>query len=135
MVLDPPQILMKAIFTSILELSCPWEESEHQISGTVCPGPMNVSSRCHYAHLSGKTGNVVRRPALPSPLPPQPFFGPSTVFSTSSPNFHSVSPWPTEPDLWVVAHQKEHTETPVENKTPSFSGERRWLTGQAAYAP
>lgn len=112
---SPPQTLMRAILVSIPELSCPWEESGHQISGAVCQRYPRTQEYLQELPSYTPVRKQGKRNMAPGQgrLPHHPLtlcFRPSRVSSTSSLTFHPVSSWAKEPGLWADSHKKEHTE-------------------------
>lgn len=124
---SPPQILTRAIFVGIRVLSCPREESEHQISSTVYQRyarPTDCRQEMPFYTPVRKKGRGRGRSAsttFPGPTLswalslPKSFQHPLSIFS----HVHLGQPGPG-----VVSHEKEHTEKPVENKTLDSSGEK-----------
>lgn len=124
---SPPQILTRAIFVGILLFSCPQEESEHQISSTVCQRyarPTGCQQEMPFYTPARKKGRGRWRRASAT------FPGPTSSWALSLPKSfqHPLSIFSHahlgQPGLGVVSHKKEHTERPGENTTLDSSGEK-----------
>lgn len=134
---SPPQILTRALFKHLV-LSCPREESEHQISGTVCQRyprlPECRQEMPFYVPVRKKGRGLWPQASAASPPPPTRALGlpgsfqhPLSVFTHS---YLSSRTWPGGCFPQEGTHCRDAS---GEQNTRFFWGEEgRWLTGQAA---